>query len=77
MELFKLVADAGTGAVAALVGGALRKLLNASVLKSIAVEFDGGVGTVPVGEDKPSKSDDAELLSIGARFEVFGLPELA
>lgn len=58
--------------------GALRKLLKASVLKSIVVEFDGGDGATLVGEDKPSKSDDPELLSIiGARFEVFGLPALA
>lgn len=70
----ELVVEGGTDA---LVTGALRKLLKASVLRSIVVEFDGGDGALPVGEHKPSKSNDAELLSTGARFEVFGLPELA
>lgn len=73
LELFEV------GGTDALVVGALRKLLKASVLKSMVVELDGGDGTLLVGEDKPSKSDDAELLSTdgGARIEVFGLPELA
>lgn len=68
LELFEV------GGVA-LVAGALRKLLKASVLKSIAVEFVGGDGAVLVGDDRPSKSDDPELLSTGTRFDVFGLPE--
>lgn len=73
-SLLELFEDDGGGA--GLVTGALRKLLKASVLKSIAVEFDGGDGaTLLVGEDKPSKSEDPELLSTGTRFDVFGLPE--
>lgn len=73
LELF----EAGGSDDAFVVGGALRKLLKASVLKSMAVELDGGDGALLVGDDRPSKSDDAELLSTGgARIEVFGLPEL-
>lgn len=72
MELFE------AGGADTLVVGALRKLLKASVLKSIVVEFDGGDGALLVGEDKPRRSDDPELLSTtGARFDVLGLPELA
>lgn len=77
-SLLELFEDGWTGALVVAVVGALRKLLKASVLKSIVVGFDGGNGTLLVGDDRPSKSNDPELLSIiGARFDVFGLPELA
>lgn len=72
-SLLELFVDGTTGVLA---GGALKKLLKASLPISIVVEFDGSVGPLLVGDDKPSKSDDPELLSTDTRVEDFGLFEL-